>query len=298
MNIPQRKLEALCTLAQTGHFGEAATALGISQPTLSRHVQEVEQSFGLQIFDRHTRAVSLTPMGEEIVAYAQNLLAFQARAAQRIEARRQGYSGHVVIAALPSFIGQIIAPLLQEMRQARPEIGIEILDQPSPRIRELVLMEQADIGLDSPADARFEGLIAQQLWCDALCLVVNKAHPLAQRDSVGVAELSAYDLIGTTAGTSLRHLTNQTFAKHDLVFKSRQEFNQVVSVLGMIAANLGAAILPASVHHALPANCHTIKLLEAATRTIWMFHKEHQPFDPAVTHVMSVMNAMVAERNI
>ena len=174
MNIPQRKLEALCTLAQTGHFGEAATALGISQPTLSRHVQEVEQSFGLQIFDRHTRAVSLTPMGEEVVAYAQNLLAFQARAAQRIEARRQGYSGHVIIAALPSFIGRIIAPLLQEMRQTRPEIGIEILDQPSPRIRELVLMEQADIGLDSPADARFDGLIAQRLWCDALCLVVNK----------------------------------------------------------------------------------------------------------------------------
>ena len=138
----------------------------------------------------------------------------------------------------------------------------------------------------------------QPLQWVRLCKGLNKAHPLAQRDSVGVLELSAYDLIGTTAGTSLRHLTNQTFAKHDLVFKPRQEFNQVVSVLGMIAANLGVAILPASARHALPASCHTIKLLEAATRAIWMFHKEHQPFDPAVAHVMSVMNAMAAERNI
>ena len=298
MNIPQKKLEALCMLAQMGHFGEAATALGISQPTLSRHVQEVEQSFGLQIFDRHTRAVSLTPMGEEIVAYAQNLLAFQARAVQRIEARRQGYSGHVVIAALPSFIGQIIVPLLQEMRQSRPDIAIEIIDQPSMRIRELILMDQADLGLDSPVDTKFEGLIAQQLSFDSLCLVVHKAHPLAGRDSISISELNDYELIGTPIGTSLRHLSNKTFARHDLVFTPHQELNQVVSILGMIAANLGAAIMPLSARQVLPANCHSIEIIDAATRTIWMLHKEHQTFDPAVAHVMSVMNAIAAERNI
>ena len=293
MNIPQRKLEALCTLAQTGHFGQAATALGISQPTLSRHVQELEENFGFQIFDRHTRAASLTPMGEEIVAYAQNLLAFQARAAQRIEARRQGYSGHVVIAALPSFIGQIIVPLLQEMRQSRPDIAIEIIDQPSMRIRELILMDQADLGLDSPVDTRFEGLIAQQLSFYSLCLVVHKAHPLAGRNSISITELSDYELIATPIGTSLRHLSNQAFAKHDLTFKPRQELNQVFSVLGMIAANLGAAILPLSARQVLPANCHSIELIDAVTRTIWMLHKEHQTFDPAVAHVMSNLAAQV-----
>ena len=295
MNIPQRKLEALCTLAQTGHFGQAATALGISQPTLSRHVQELEENFGFQIFDRHTRAASLTPMGEEIVAYAQNLLAFQARAAQRIEARRQGYSGHVVIAALPSFIGQIIVPLLQEMRQSRPDIAIEIIDQPSMRIRELILMDQADLGLDSPVDTRFEGLIAQQLSFYSLCLVVHKAHPLAGRNSISITELSDYELIATPIGTSLRHLSNQAFAKHDLAFKPRQELNQVFSVLGMIAANLGAAILPLSARQVLPANCHSIELIDAVTRSIWMLHKEHQTFDPAVAHVMSVMNTLVTQ---
>ena len=295
MNIPQRKLEALCTLAQTGHFGEAATALGISQPTLSRHVQELEENFGFQIFDRHTRAASLTPMGEEIVAYAQNLLAFQARAEQRIEARRQGYSGHVVIAALPSFIGQIIVPLLQEMRQSRPDIAIEIIDQPSMRIRELILMDQADLGLDSPVDTRFEGLIAQQLSFYSLCLVVHKAHPLAGRNSISVTELSDYELIATPIGTSLRHLSNQAFTKHDLAFKPRRELNQVFSVLGMIAANLGAAILPLSARQVLPANCHSIELIDAVTRSIWMVHKEHQTFDPAVAHVMRALSTLTTQ---
>ena len=294
MNIPQRKLEALCVLAQKKHFGQAATALGISQPTLSRHINDLEESLGFQIFDRHTRAASLTPMGEEVVIYAKNFLAFQDRAAQRIEARHQGYSGYVTIATLPSFVGQIIAPLLQEMRQTRPNIYIEIIDQPSQRIREMVLLEQADIGLDSPVDKIFEDLVVQQFGSDTLCLVVNKSHPLAKRDRVSVPELSDYDLIGTTSGTSLRQTTNQAFAKYDLVFKPRQEFNQVVSVLGLIEANLGAAILPESVCHALPASCREIELVEVAKRTIWMFHKEHQPFDPALAHVMSVMNTIAA----
>ena len=295
MNIPQRKLEALGVLAQKGHFGQAAMALRISQPTLSRHVQELEESLGFQIFDRHTRSVSLTPLGEEVVAYAKNLLAFQTRAAQRITARRKGYSGHVVIAALPSFIGHFIAPLLQEIRRTRPELLIEVLDQPSQRIRETVLMERADIGLDSPADITFEGFTAQRFGFDTLSLVVSKSHPLAKRARVHVSELVDHDLIGTTPGTSLRYLTDQTFAKHDLVFKPRQEFHQVISVLGLLEADLGAAILPASALHTIPASCNEVKLAEAAKRTIWIFRKEHQPFDPAIDHVMSVMNTLAEQ---
>jgi len=289
MDIPQKKLEAFQALSRTGHFGKAAQSLGMSQPTLSRHIQDLETRLGFQLFERHTRVVSLTPMGQEVMNYAKQLSAFQSRAEQRIEARRQGKSGHVVIASLPSLIGQVVAPFLKEVQETHPGLAIDILDQPSPRIRETVLLEQADIGLDSPVDDQFDDLIARHLLTDALCVVVGDTHPLAERGQVDIPELVSIDLIGSAPGTSLRHLTNQSFARHDLVFRPRYELNQVVSVLGLVEFGLGAAILPVSAGFALPHACKRVKLLGAAERRTWIFRKEHTPLDPAVAHVMAAL---------
>jgi len=291
MDISPKKLDAIEALARHRHFGRAAEHLGVSQPTLTRHVQELEAQINVRLFDRHTRDVSLTPMGQEVLSYAKQLKAFQARAEIRFEARRMGKSGHVSIAALPSLIGQIIAPLLRDLNLSHPDLAINIIDLPSRSIRETVLLEQADIGLDSPADDDFDGLLAQKLITDALCVVVNQDHPLADRESMKIQDLMSFDLIGSCPGTSLRHLTNQSFARRDLTFQPRYELNQVVSVLGLVTFGLGAAILPISAGYALPKTCKRVTLVGAAERVTWMFRKDHIPLDPAVAHVMAALNA-------
>ncbi len=296
MDIPRKKLQALQILAQTTHFGRAAERLSISQPTLSRLVQDLEDRVDFQIFDRHTRAVSLTPMGQELLTYANQLEAFQLRATKRIDARKRGHRGHIIIASLPSLVGQIIAPLLAYLKHVLPDLSIEVMDQPSPEIRKSILMERADIGLDSPDDEKFDGLVAQKLVSDALCCVVGPNHPLAKRSRVHVRELKDYDLIGSAPGTSLRRLTDQTFAQHGRVFQPAHEFHQVVSVLGMVEYGIGAAILPIASGCALPAKCRTIVLDGAVTRMTWMFRKSHQQLDPSVAQVMSALNAVAGRR--
>lgn len=291
MDISAKKIAALQALSRFHHFGKAASHLGISQPTLSRHIQELETQIGATLFERHTRDVALTPMGQEILTYAKQLHAFQDRAEARFDARRRGKSGHVVIASLPSLIGQFIAPLLRDLKQSHPDLSVDIVDLPSHSIRESILLEQADIGLDSPIDDHFDGLVAQKLITDTLCVVVGEDHPLADRDEIDVAKLSNYDLIGSSTGTSLRHLTNQSFAKQNLTFQPRYELNQVVSVLGLVTFGLGAAILPISAGYALPGSCRSVTLTGAARRVTWMFRKEYAPLDPAVAHVMASLSA-------
>ncbi|MEL6683401.1 MAG: LysR family transcriptional regulator [Pseudomonadota bacterium] len=286
-----KKLDAIEALARHRHFGRAAEHLGVSQPTLSRHVQELEAQINERLIDRHTRDVSLTPMGQEILSYGKQFKAFQTRAKTRFEARREGKSGHVVIAALPSLTGQIIAPLLRDLNLTHPDLAIDIMDLPSKNIRETVLLDQADIGLDSPADDNFEGLLAQRLTTDALCVVANHDHPLAKRDTIEISELMSFDLIGSSPGTSLRHLTDQSFARYHLTFQPWFELNQVVSVLGLVTFGLGVAVLPVSAGYALPESCKRISLVGAAKRVTWMFRREHTPLDPAVAHVMAKLKA-------
>lgn len=292
MNVTAKQRMALLALAQARHFGKAAESVSMSQPTLSRHIQSLEDQLGFTLFDRHTRAVSLTPMGHEIWQYFLQLEAFQSRAERRIQARSLGSSGHVAIAALPSLIGQIIAPVIRELKDSHPDLTVDIHDYQSSDIRKKVLLEQVDIGLDSPINDNFDGLNTQKLVEDELCVIVSNDHVLAKSDVVSFADLSEHDLVGAAQGTSLRLLTDQCFARANQTFRPKFEFEQIVSVLGIVKHNLAAGILPNSSGFTIPSMCRRIALKEAESRVTWLFTKRHVSIDPAVSQVVAAIHDM------
>lgn len=102
--------------------------------------------------------------------------AFEVRGQQRIEARRNGNSRHVVIAVSPGIIGQVQAPVVKKMRKSYPDLRIKIIDEPSAKIREAVLLVVTDIGIDSSINSNFDGLVARKLISDELCVVLLALH--------------------------------------------------------------------------------------------------------------------------
>src|SRR5829696_1873944 len=109
MRINPQQLSAFLQLAHTGSFSEAARLQGISQPALSRTVQQMEEAVGQRLFDRTTRSVVLTPTGQELLPIAERLIAELDSSFGELGRFIEGRRGRVAVAALPS-IAAVLLP--------------------------------------------------------------------------------------------------------------------------------------------------------------------------------------------
>src|SRR3954451_9428601 len=115
MDITARQLEVFVAVAADCHFGRAATALNVSQPVVSQEIQRLERTIGAALFDRSTRTVTLTPVGQALLDEAREVrAAFEAFAARatRMSAQR---SCHLTIAATPSVLHELLPAVMRRI---------------------------------------------------------------------------------------------------------------------------------------------------------------------------------------
>ncbi|WP_416965783.1 LysR family transcriptional regulator [Streptomyces sp. Agncl-13] len=102
MDITLRQMELFLSVAEAGSFTRAAEEVLLSQPVLSRTVQQLEHAVGAKLFERTTRSLTLTPEGTELLGVARDILRTYHRGMERFAAMRAGERGTVTVAALPS----------------------------------------------------------------------------------------------------------------------------------------------------------------------------------------------------
>jgi DNA-binding transcriptional LysR family regulator len=200
MEVQQARV--FLAVAEELHFGRAAERLHLSQPPVTRAIQQLERLLGTTLFDRTTRAVSLTPAGEALVAPARALLEASERAAAVVESVGQGEFGRVRIAFAGASTHVMVGRLAREVRRRYPGIDIELSSQnyAQPAMSR-VLQGEMDIGLGRwdflPAtiDSR---LIARE----QLVMAMPITHPLAGAASVRMAAFAGEPFVGLTAGAS------------------------------------------------------------------------------------------------
>jgi DNA-binding transcriptional LysR family regulator len=200
MEVQQARV--FLAVAEELHFGRAAERLHLSQPPVTRAIQQLERLLGTTLFDRTTRAVSLTPAGEALVAPARALLEASERAAAVVESVGQGEFGRVRIAFAGASTHAMVGRLAREVRRRYPGIDIELSSQnyAQPAMSR-VLQGEMDIGLGRwdflPAtiDSR---LIARE----QLVMAMPITHPLAGAASVRMAAFAGEPFVGLTAGAS------------------------------------------------------------------------------------------------
>src|SRR5687767_14834246 len=147
MNLTPQQLAAFLRLARTGSFSEAARLQGVSQPALSRAVQQMEEAVGRRLFDRTTRSVALTPTGRELRRIAERLVAEFDGAFDELARFVEGRRGRVAAAALPSIAAVLLPPAIARFREGHPEVAVAVLDGLSGSVLDAVAEGRADIGL-------------------------------------------------------------------------------------------------------------------------------------------------------
>jgi DNA-binding transcriptional LysR family regulator len=186
MDLDLRKLRYFVTVAERLHFGQAAAALYITQPALSRQIRQLEQELNVELLERTSRQVSLTAAGKRLAEDGARLLAASQAAID--QARRAGQGEQSL--TLGFMLGMDIAPVTQEFTGIHPEV--ELL------LQRLRWWNHAAAIRDGRVDAGFvrlplpaDGLETEELYTELVCVALPAGHPLAALPSVKLTQLAS-----------------------------------------------------------------------------------------------------------
>lgn len=185
MDLDLRKLRYFIAVAERLHFGRAADALYITQPALSRQIRQFEEELGVELLERSSRQVTLTPAGKRLAEDGARLLADSEATVAR--ARRALHSEQSLTVGF--MLGINIAPVMTQFARSYPSIEIQL--------QRLRWWNHAAALRDGRVDAGFvrlplpaEGLEIRPLYREPVCVALPAGHPLAGTTSIGIAALA------------------------------------------------------------------------------------------------------------
>lgn len=245
MNLTLKQLEIFLTVAQTLSFSQAAVRCHLSQPALSANVQRLEETVGARLFDRHTRKVSLTPLGREFRPIAEALADNFEKAHGRIQDLVSGQRGRLVVAAAPSLAASLVPRAIAEFVGNHPRVEVRLHDALSDVCVDMVRSGIADLAL-APRTEDADDLVQREMFKDPLVVLYREDHPLAARRSIRWEDVKPYEHILMNGKSSVRQLVDAEYARHGVQLRPAFEVMHVGTMLGLIEAGLGIGVLPQS----------------------------------------------------
>jgi DNA-binding transcriptional LysR family regulator len=199
------KLEYLLALAQEKHFGRAAEACSVSQPSLSLGLKQLEEQLGVMLVQRGSRFIGLTEEGERTLEWARRIVGDARAMRQDIKTLKQGLTGRLRIAAIPAALPMVSA-VTQPLHHRHPEVEFRILSRAWSQMS--VMLDNLEIDaavtyIDLDPLAR---VTAIPLYRESYRLLISTNSPLAQRGSVSWAHAAALPLCLLTGDTQNRRI--------------------------------------------------------------------------------------------
>lgn len=245
MNL--RDFKYVIAVAETHHFGKAADRCFVSQPTLSGQIKKLEGELGVVIFERTKRSVEVTPIGEEIIILARQMLE-QADAIEQIaRAHSDPMSGPFRIGALPTLSPYLMPLILLPLKRQYPKLKLIL----SEEITETLLMRLRHHELDAALIATpiaSSDLTAIPLFDEPFWLVHPQKHPLYYKDEITQEDLTDLDVLLLSDAHCLAKQTMDVFKLTDRPQTGEMGDLRAASLetlLQLVGAGFGSTIVPA-----------------------------------------------------
>lgn len=251
----------------------------MSQPPLSRQIQLLEKAVGADLFERTTRRVELTPAGRLLYPAAERLIG-DADGIDRLMAEyRAGESGLLRLGFVDSASYDVMPRFLRSYRERWPGVQFGLYTMSSDAQRSALLAGELDVGIARTRGSE-PGMVHTTLFEERLFVAVNSDHHLADSRSVKAEALRDETFIGFSRTESpalseeLRTLLDGEGVDYDPVF----EAEEYTTIIGLVAAGQGVAIVPAAVRTFQPTNLHYIELsdVQATTRLMLVSRADEQ----------------------
>ncbi len=187
------KLEFLLALAREKHFGRAAEACGVTQPTLSAGVKQLEDTFGVLLVNRGSRFQGFTAEGERVLEWARRIVGDTRAMRQEVDALRHGLAGRLRLAAIPTALA-MVETLTTPFRARHPDVQFTVLSRTSIEILAHLENLEIDAGLTYLDNEPLGRVTAIPLYRERYRLLVAADAPLGDRESVSWSEVAQVPL--------------------------------------------------------------------------------------------------------
>lgn len=292
-DISVKQMDAIASLARFGSFVAAASHLGISQPGLSRIIQQAERRLGAKLFVRGSRSVSLTSAGRDFLPFAERTLAEFALKAERMRVNETGPVSRLAIASLMSVSHLVLPTALTQFRESYHDVFIEVREGVGSAVQEDVRNGAVDFGIGHLNDA-VSGIDTESVLEEAFFAVLRHDHPLAAKEIVQVTDLEGVPMVSMPPESGLRHAIDKAAAAVGVELLHAVVTNQYGSLFGFVANGLGMTIVPAS---ALPSADDTSLVVralnQAITRRIAVMHLANRPLSNASEAFLRVLRPLL-----
>ena len=295
MEIDQ--IKTFLAVATFGGFHRAAEGLRISQPAVSARIKALEESLGTSLFARSRSGLTLSEAGRILRPYAEELLRTASLAAQAVHELKPASAGPLQIAAAHSISVYFLPDFLKRFQRAYPRVVISIRAGHSKEVLEMVLNQEAEIGL--ARSLHHPEVETQSLRDDPLLLVGHPKHGPTRSRRARLEEVANWPLVFYERGSSDWTLTHGLFRRAGLVPNVALEVDTIETAKRMVDRGLGMAFLPqlAVGQELSSGKLATVKLLDAEPlgRSLDVIHRRHRPLRKEAQAFLDVIREAVKE---
>jgi DNA-binding transcriptional LysR family regulator len=280
-NITIQQLESLVNVVKERSFSRAAKKMRLSQPSLTKHIQHLEDIVGTRVMVRKQTGINLTPEGRVIYESAKRIFRMIDETGEKIARMRENEAGNIYITASTIPATYILPHFIQAFKNLYPEINCFVKTRDSEETVAMILDDEAEIGfIGRPIENG--KLYAERLWKDQMILVVPQQHKWEGRKSVSLDEILEEPFVIRERGSATRATLEKYLyeeKKWDLsVFNIIGEMGSSEAVKEAVIAGLGISIIS---HHAVRREIRSGLLVEIPVRNcrierdFYVIYKKH-----------------------
>jgi len=270
------ELKYIVAVAREKHFGKAAEACGVTQPTLSAGVKQIEESFGVLLVNRGSRFQGFTAEGNRVLEWARRIVGDARAMRQEVHSLKHGLSGRLTIAAIPTALA-MVETLTTPYRARHPNVQFTILSRTS--IETLTQLEnlEIDAGLTYLDNEPLGRVTAVPLYRERYRLLVAADAPLGDRESVTWADVAKVPLCLLTPDMQNRRIIERLLRDTGAIPNITLESDSMILLYSHVRTGRWASVMPSRLATTLgltdvlraipimePESLHTVGLVAPA----------------------------------
>jgi DNA-binding transcriptional LysR family regulator len=238
------KLELLLALAKERHFGRAAEACGVTQPTMSTSLKQLEEILGVMLVQRGSRFVGFTPEGERTLDWARRIVGDVRGMRQEINSLKDGLSGEIKIAAIPTVLG-MVASLTTPFRARHPNVRFRIVSCTSIEVLGLLENLEVDAGLTYLDNEPLGKVRSIPLYDESYRLITAPDGLFGDRDQVTWSEVGEVPLCLLTPEMQNRRIIDRALLAAGTQAKPTLTSNSIIVLYTHVKTGRWASVMPA-----------------------------------------------------
>jgi len=239
------RLNVFIHVAATQSCSKAAKRLHLSQPTVSKHIQNLETELNVKLFKREGAQMRINNAGMTLLPWARKMVRQSTQVQEMMQSMQDSVVGQLRIACTTTAGKYVLPHLAGRFRQQYPGVQIFIQSCVREDVSSRLLAEDADLGVVS-SEVRENDLECQYFFTDHISFIVPEKHPLSKRDSIESPELLDVPIILRESSSGTRQVLQSELAKHDISFDEMNvlmEVGNAEAIVSAVAGGVGASFV-------------------------------------------------------